>query len=109
MGASPQSLRHQFSIDPLAAAILSFGGLWHVLQVGRKEAEVEQSSWKKLADWLDGFLVVLEALSMHWEMTAILLNTGEGGRVETRHYQLGAGHILAMVAQNLEILGLCCW
>ena len=62
-----------------------------------------------LADWLDDFPAVLEALSVHPEMTALVLGTAEGGPFETRHNHLGAGHILAMVAHKLDIFGLRCW
>ena len=53
--------------------------------------------------------MVLEALSVHLEMMAHVLGTAEGGTFETRHNHLGAGHILATVAQNLDIVGLHCW
>jgi hypothetical protein len=43
------------------------------------------------------------------EMTAFVLGTAEGGAFETRHTNLGAGHILATVAHILDILGLCRW
>ena len=46
---------------------------------------------------------------MHLEMTALVLGTAEGGTFETCHNHLGAGHILAMVAHNLDIVGLHCW
>jgi hypothetical protein len=46
---------------------------------------------------------------VHLEMTALVLGTAEGGTFETRHTHLGAGHILATVAHNLDILALCCW
>ena len=39
---------------------------------------------------------------MHLEMTALALATGEGETFETRHNHLGAGHIFALVAHNLE-------
>jgi hypothetical protein len=109
MGASQQSLRHLFSVVLLVAGIFSSGGLWGVSQVRQKEVEVEESSWKMLADLLDDFPAVLEALSVHLEMMALVLGTAEGGTFETRHTHLGAGHILATVADNLNILGLCCW
>jgi hypothetical protein len=109
MRASPQSLRQLFSAVLLVAGIISLGGLWGVSQVPRKEVEVEESSWMMLAERLDDFPVVLEALSVHLEMTALVLGTAEGGTFETRHNHLGAGHILATVAHNLHILGFCCW
>jgi len=59
-----------------------------------------------LADWLDCFPAVLEALSVHLEMTALVLVTAAGATFETRHNHLGGGHILATVAHNLEIGGL---
>jgi len=90
--------------------IFSSGGLWGVSQVRRNEVEVEESSWKMLAEGLDDFPAVLEALSVHLEMPALVLGTAEGGTFETRHNHLGAGHILATVAHNLEdILGLRGW
>jgi hypothetical protein len=50
MGASQQSLRHLFSAVPLVAGIFSSGGLLGVSQVRWKKVEVEESSWKMLAD-----------------------------------------------------------
>jgi len=70
---------------------------------------VEEISWKMLADGVDDFLAVLEALSVHLEMMDLVLCTAEGGTFETRHNHLGAGHILATVAHNLDIVGLHCW
>jgi hypothetical protein len=35
---------------PLVAGIISSGDLWGVTQVRQKEVEVEESSWKMLAD-----------------------------------------------------------
>jgi len=58
---------------------------------------------------VDNFPAVLEALSVKLEMTAIVLGTAEGGTFQTRHNQLGAGHILATVANNLDIVGLHYW
>jgi len=58
---------------------------------------------------VDDFPAVLEALSMHLEMTALVLGTVEGGTFETCHNHLGAGHILPTVALNLDIVGLRCW
>jgi len=109
MGARPQSLRHQFSAVPLGAGIFSSGGLWRFSQVRQNEVEVEESSWMMLADCVDDFPVVLEALSVHMEMTSLVLETVDGGSFGTRHNHLGSGHILATVAHNLEIVGLCCW
>jgi len=37
---------------------------------------------------------------------ALVLATAEGETFETCHHHLGAGHIFATVAHNLEILGL---
>jgi hypothetical protein len=53
--------------------------------------------------------VVLEELLVYLEMTARVLRTAERGTFETCHNPLGAGHIFATVAHNLEILGLRCW
>jgi len=50
MGASPQSLQDLFSAVLLVAGNFSSGGLWGVSQVGRNEVEVEESSWKMLAN-----------------------------------------------------------
>jgi len=58
---------------------------------------------------VDDFPADLEALSVLLEMTALVLGIAEGGTFETRHNHLGAGHILAMVAHNWDILGLRCW
>ena len=46
---------------------------------------------------------------MHLEITAVVLGTAEGGTFETRPNHLGAGYILAMVAHNLDIVGLRSW
>ena len=75
----------------------------------RNDVWVEDFGPKMLADWLDGFLPVLEALSVHLEMTALVLESAEGGTFETHHNHLGGGHILATVAHNFDILGLCWW
>jgi len=77
--------------------------------VRQKEVEVEESGWKMLADSLDDFPAVLEALSVHLAMMALVLGTAEGGTFENRHNHLGAGHILATVAHNMDILRLRCW
>ena len=53
--------------------------------------------------------MVLEALSVHLGMTALVLETAEGRIFETCHNDLGAGFILATVAHNVDILGLRCW
>jgi len=85
------------------------GGLWGVSQLCRKEVVADELSWKMLADSLDDFPAVLEALSVQLEMTALVLETAEGGTFETRHNHLGPGHILAMAAHTLHIVGLRCW
>jgi len=51
--------------------------------------------------------VVLEALSVHLEMTALVLGTAAVETFEPRHNRLGGGHILVMVAHNLDIVALC--
>jgi len=109
MGASMQSLRHMFSAVPLVAWICSSEGLQGVFQVRRRVVEVEKSSWKMLADWLDDFPAVPDALSVHWEITALVLRTAMGGTFETRHNHLSAGYILATVAHNLEFFCMRCW
>ena len=58
---------------------------------------------------LDCFPAVLEALSVHPEMKALVLGTAAGERFETCHNRLGGGHILATVAHNLDIVGLQWW
>jgi len=50
MAASSQSLLHLSSIVPLGVGNLSSGGLQGVSQVCRQEVEVEELSWKMLAD-----------------------------------------------------------
>jgi len=55
------------------------------------------------------FPAVLKALSVHLEMTGLALGTAAGEPFETRHNSLGGGHILATVAHNLDIVGLCWW
>jgi hypothetical protein len=52
-----------------------------------------------LVNSLDDIVVVLEALSVHWEITACILETAGRGTFETHHNHLGAAHIL----------GLHCW
>jgi hypothetical protein len=64
--------------------------------------------WKVVASSLDDFPAVLEALSVHLDMMALVLCTAEGKTVETHHNHLGEGHILTMVAQNMQILAFCC-
>ena len=59
-----------------------------------------------LADQLDCFLVVLEALLVLLEMMARVLGTAAGETFETRHNHLGGGHILPTVAHNLGNIGL---
>jgi hypothetical protein len=59
-----------------------------------------------LADWLDCVPVVLEALLVHLELTALVLGTAAGETFETCHNRLGGGHMLATVAHNLDIIGL---
>jgi hypothetical protein len=49
---------------------------------------------------------VLNALWVHLGVIALVLKTVEGGTLQTCHNPHGAGHILATVALNLEILGL---
>jgi len=62
-----------------------------------------------LADRLDCFPAVLEALSVHLEMKVLVLGTAAGVTFETPHNRLGGGHILATVAHNLDIVGLRWW
>jgi hypothetical protein len=62
-----------------------------------------------LADGLDCFLAVLEALPVHLEMTALLLGTAAGEIFQTCHNRLGGGHILATVVHNLDLVGLRWW
>jgi len=109
MGAGLQSRWDLFSKVPLVAGIFSSGGLWGVSHVRQKKVEVEESSWEILADWLDDFPAVLEALLVHLEMTVLVLRTAEGRTFESRHNHLGAGHIHATVAHNFNDLGLSCW
>ena len=70
------------------------------------EDPVEELSWKMLANWLDYLKAVLEGHSMHLEMTALVLESAEGGTFETCHNHLVRGHILTTEAHTLEILGL---
>jgi hypothetical protein len=62
-----------------------------------------------LDHWLGRIPVVLEALSVHLEMTALVLESVEGETFETHHNNLGGGYILATVVQNLDFLGLHRW
>jgi hypothetical protein len=55
------------------------------------------------------FLADLEALSVELGMTALVLESAEGGTFETCHNHLGAGHILATVANTLDIFRLRWW
>jgi hypothetical protein len=75
----------------------------------RKKVEVEESSWKLLADCLDDFPAVLEARSVHLELMALVLGSAEEGTFDTCHNHFGAAHIFATVAQNLHILCFYCW
>jgi hypothetical protein len=75
----------------------------------REEVEVEESITKMFDDWLDDFPVVLEALSVHLEMMALVLGTAVEGTYETCHSHVGAGHILAMVALYSDIVSLRYW
>jgi len=42
-------------------------------------------------------------------MTALVLESAEGGTFQTHHNHLGGGHMLAMVAHNFDIIALCWW
>jgi len=57
----------------------------------------------QLTGW---FLTVLEAQSVHLEISAPVLGSVEGGTFVTHHHHLGGGHILTTVAHNLDIVGL---
>jgi len=109
MEAILQSLQHVFSAMPLATGNFSLCSLWRVSYVHRKEVQVEEWSWMMLADWLDCFLEVVEAMLVRLEMMALVLESADGVTFETHHNHLGGGHILATVAHNLEILGLGWW
>ena len=93
----------------LVAVIDSFGASLGVASVLWNEVQVQYQSWKMLADWLDGVPAVLQALSVHLEMMALVLESAEGGTFETHHYYHGGDHILATVAHTLDIIGLPCW
>ena len=80
-----------------------------VSQLHSKDLQLVKYSWKMLADWVGGFLAVLEARLVHLEVTTVLLDTAVGGSFGTCHSHLGEGHILATVAHNLEIFGLRWW
>lgn len=80
-----------------------------VIQVHQKEVQVKDLGWKMLVDRLDGFPAVLEALVIHLEMTALLLESVEQRTFETQHIYLGCDHILAAVVHDLEILAWCYW
>ena len=43
---------------------------------------------------------------MHLQMTALVLDSAEGGSFENRHNHLDGRHILATVAHNVDILAL---
>jgi len=62
-----------------------------------------------LTNWLDGFPVVLDALWVFLEITALLMGTTEGGTFETPHNHLDGGHMLTTLTYNLEIVGLYWW
>jgi len=55
------------------------------------------------------FLAVLEALSVHMEITALVLGTAAGETLETHHNHLGGGHMLTSVASDFVIVGLRWW
>jgi len=46
---------------------------------------------------------------VHLETTTLVLETAAGETFETHHNRLGGGHILAMVAHNLDIVRLRWW
>jgi hypothetical protein len=46
-------------------------------------------------------------LSVHLEMTALVLGTRAVETFDTGHNHLDGGHFLAAVAHNLDIIGLC--
>jgi hypothetical protein len=50
MGVTPQFLRYLFPVVPLVAGILLLVGLSGVSQVRQKDVEVEELSWKMLAN-----------------------------------------------------------
>ena len=91
----------------LAARNISSGGEWSVSQVRQKEVEVEESSLIVLADWVNDFPAVQETLLVHQVMRALVLGIVEG-TFERHNTQLDAGHILATVADNMEIHGSHC-
>ena len=53
--------------------------------------------------------MVLAAILVHLVMMVLVLGTPEAGTFETSHNHIGGDHILATVAHNMEILGLCGW
>lgn len=53
--------------------------------------------------------MVLEALSVNLEMTALVPESVEGGTFETPHTHHGGHHNIATVAHNLKILRLGMW
>jgi hypothetical protein len=46
---------------------------------------------------------------VHLGMMALVLESAEGGTLETHHNHLGGGHLLAMVAHKVDILALYWW
>jgi len=74
---------------------------------GRRLRLMSRAGRCELIDWMIS-QAVLEALLVHLKMTALVLGTVERGTFGTCHNHLGAGHILAMVAHHLDVLGLRC-
>jgi hypothetical protein len=52
-------------------------------------------------------MAVLGALSMHLEITAVVLITADERTSDTHHPHLRGSYILAMVTHNLDIIDLC--
>jgi len=58
---------------------------------------------------VDCFLAVQEAIAAYLELPVRVLGTSAWETFETLHNLIGGGHILATVAHNVDIVGLCLW
>jgi len=106
MQPNPQSLQWLFAAVLQMTTVCSFGGSWGNAHAYRKDVQVKEYGSKLLSDLLDCDLAILEALSVYLNITASVLATAAGVTCETHHNHLRGGHILAMVAHNLEIVSL---
>jgi len=77
-----------------------------VSQVHQTVIQMEKWSQMMFADWQDCVLAVWKALSVYLDKMAPVLGTGERESFVTCHNCFRTDHILAIVAHNLQIIGL---